>query len=558
MSSKWDGVSIRLDMRKRGKYYYDADAAETACRFFPRYLRHWQGEFSGREFELEPWQSELIIKPLFGWKRTDTGLRRFRRVFVEVAKKNGKSTLGGGLALQLLLCDGEAGAEVYSAAADREQARIVFEHAKCFVNAAPQLLRRVQLYRNSIYVPETMSAYKVLSADVKTKHGPNIHALIFDELHAQPNRNLWDTLIAGIAARRQPVVFAITTAGFDRSSICYEQYQYARKIRDGIVKDDTYLPVIFEADPDSDLADVRQWRRANPSLDVTLKRSFLAEEARAAKESPAKQNVFKRLHLNLWTEQEERWVDMAAWDRCNTAPVDAEALRGENCFAGLDMASTQDIIALALVFYERDPMITLLYFWVPEETAVRRARKEQIRYDTWIAQGWMHKTEGNLADYDVIREAIKQVASMYRIREIGYDRWNASQLVTQLTNDGAVMVPIGQGFASMTAPAKEFERLVLGGGLNHGGNPVLRWMMSNCAVTQDPAGNLKPAKDKSADKIDGIVAIIMALARSIVAKSNRSIYETRGIISIGGEEVVPEVDKPVVDDNDQVEEPIVC
>jgi phage terminase large subunit-like protein len=523
---------------RRGGYRFDEEAASRACGFFEDLLIHVKGEWAGRPFVLEKWQRE-IVRNLFGWKRPD-GTRRYRIAYIEVPKKNGKSTLVAGIGLYLLTADGEPGAEVYSAAADREQAAIVFSTARSMVEASPELAAHCETYHRSIVVPRTGSSYKVLSADVPTKHGLNPHGILFDELHAQPNRELWDTLVTGGAARRQPLVVAITTAGFDRKSICYELHEHALKVQDGVIKDDAFLPVIYSAGTEDDWTDPKVWKRANPSLGISVKFDFLSEECERAKENPRKQNSFRRLHLNQWTEQSMRWIDMNVWGECK-GDVDPEELAGRTCFAGLDLSRSTDLSAFVLLFPpeeredesegaagqpgpgdqplarpKREPYKVLAYFWMPEENIAQRVRRDRVPYDLWVRHGVIEATEGNVIDYDVIRKRINELSLRFEIREIAYDRWGATQLSTQLQGEGLMIVPFGQGYASMSPAAKAFEKLLLGRQLAHGGNPVLSWMASNVAIKRDPADNIKPDKAKSSDRIDGIVALVMAVGREMV------------------------------------------
>jgi phage terminase large subunit-like protein len=532
---RWPGVTIPIDDMS-GKYWFDPEAADTATEFFPHFLRHYQGEFAGQPFELDDWQRDLVIRPIFGWKRTADNYRRFRTIYVEVPKKNGKSHLCAGIGLYLLFCDGEPGAEIYSAAADREQAGIVFGTAGHMIEASPKLKQRCETFRRSITVPSSSSSYKVLSADVKTKHGPNIHGLLFDELHTQPSRYLWDTLTAGIAARRQPLIVAITTAGYDRNSICWEQHDYALKVMAGIIPDESFLPVVFQTEPDAAWTDPEVWRKVNPGIGNSVKMNYLETECNKAIVTPAKQNVFKRLHLNIWTEQETRWLDMDLWDN-NATPINLDELAGRPCFGGLDLASTGDIAAFAKLFpplSDEEDWRLIMRFWLPEEKARERHERDRVPYPTWVEQELIEVTEGNIIDYDVIRHEINEDRKRYNIREIAFDRWNATQLTTQLGGDGFTMVPIAQTFSGMAAATKEFASILEARKMAHGGNAVLRWMASNTAVKQDPGGNLKPDKGKSSEKIDGIVAAIMALARAMVVNvaPTESVYKTRDIRTI--------------------------
>lgn len=443
------------------------------------------------------------------------------------------STIAAGVALYLLFADGEMGAEVFSAAADRDQAAIVFNTAKQMVEMSPELAKRAEVYKNAILVPATGSVYRVLSADAPTKHGLNAHGIIFDELHAQPNRELWDVLTTSIGARRQPLVFAITTAGYDRNSICWEQHEYARQVQEGIIDDPSFLPCIYAADEKDDWRDEVVWHKANPSLGVALSLEYLREEARRAEHVPAYQNTFRRLHLNQWTSQEERWLDMAEWDGC-AAPVDAAQLKGRECYGGLDLASTSDIAAFVLVFPPRDGeglYQVLPFFWIPRDNMYERSLRDRVPYDAWVREGLIEATPGKVIDFDHIRHRIEQLAQVYHIREIAFDRWGAIQISQALEEAGLTMVQFGQGFASMSPPTKELLRLVLDRRIAHGGHPVLRWMADNLVVKQDPAGNVKPDKAKSREKIDGMVALIMALDRALRREGEKtSIYEERGLL----------------------------
>lgn len=513
-------------------FWFDENAANRAVIFFERYLKHTKGKWAGAKFELMDWQKNDIIRPLFGWKRKD-GTRKYRTAYIEIPRKNGKSTLSSGIALYLLFADNEYGAEIYSAAADREQAAIVFEIAKAMVEASPALKKRAKIYKRSIVVPKTMSSYKVLSADAPTKHGLNAHGIIFDELHAQPNRELWDVLTTSTGAREQPLVVAITTAGYDKNSICWEQHDYARKVLDGIIDDPSFFAYMAAADENDDWKNPKTWKKANPGLGQTVKLEYLEQEAKKAEQIPAYQNTFRRLHLNQWTQQDERWLDMAAWD-ATAGVVNANKLIGHECYGGLDLASTTDIAALVLLFpMDNGNYHILPYFWIPEANMKERIIRDKVPYDAWARDGFIEATEGNVIDYGVIKKRINELGRIYNIKEIGHDPWNATQLSLELDGDGFTMVPIRQGFASLSSPTKELMNLVLSKKIKHGGNPVLRWMADNMVVKQDPAGNIKPDKSKSTEKIDGIVALIMAIDRATRHKEDKkSVYEERGIITL--------------------------
>ncbi|MBI5763649.1 MAG: terminase [Planctomycetes bacterium] len=441
------------------------------------------------------------------------------------------SELAGGLGNLLLFADNEPAAQVYCAAADREQARLVFNAAKSMVLAELELGRRSRIYTNAIVVSATHNVLKVISAEAYSKHGVNAHGVIIDELHAQPDRELVDVLITSTGARRQPLIIYITTADFDRESICNEKYDYACKVRDGVIHDPAFLPVIYEAGRDDDWTDPEVWRKANPNLGISVSEEYLQRECRRAQETPSYENTFKRLHLNMRTQQDVRWLTLESWDVCGQEDIDLSALEGKECFAGLDLSTTTDVSALVLVFPGEDGQITIVpRFWVPADNAPLRERRDRVPYSTWARQGFIETTPGNVIDYDHIRKTINELKEHFDIQEIAIDRWNATQLATQLQGDGFEMVAFGQGFKDMTAPTKEFEKLVVSHKLRHGGHPVLRWMASNVAVETDAAGNLKPSKKKSTERIDGIVASIMGLGRAMLQEPKKSVYEYRGVL----------------------------
>ena len=515
--------------------YFDEAAAERAVQFFERFLVHTKGKWAGHPFELMEWQKNDIIRPLFGWKRKD-GRRKYRTAYIEIPRKNGKSTLCAGIALYLLTADGEFGAEVYSAAGDREQAGIVFNDCKAMIQLSPALKKRLKTFRNSIVFQQNNSSYKVISADADTKHGFNAHGIIFDELHTQPDRDLWDVLTTSTGAREQPLVVAITTAGYDRKSICWEQHEYARKVKDGIIDDPSFFSFIAAAEESDDWTDPDTWRKANPGLGQTIKLDYLEESCAKAKSTPALQNTFRRLHLNQWTSQSTRWMDLSLWDQ-SASMVIPEQLKGRECYAGLDLASTTDIAAFVLVFPPVAPETAyqvVPFFWIPGDNVRGRMDKDRVPYDVWIRQGYVNATEGNIIHYQAIRNKIEELSKIYDIKEIAYDRWGAVQLSQELSDAGMTVIPFGQGFASMSPPTKELLSLVTAQNLRHGGNPVLRWMADNLVVKQDPAGNIKPDKAKSTEKIDGMVALIMGLDRAIRHENvkARSIYAERGLITL--------------------------
>lgn len=407
---------------------------------------------------------------------------------------------------------------VFKWAAARELVPASVHQALCTLEplAEPELASRSKVYTNAIVVESTGSVLKVISAEAYSKHGINAHGIIVDELHAQPDRELVDVLMTSTGARRQPLVIYITTADFDRPSICNEKYDYATKVRDGIIEDPAFLPVIYEAKQDYDWTDPDVWARANPNLGISVSMEYLERECRRARETPSYENTFKRLHLNMKTQQDVRWLSMEAWDACGKLKFEESSLEGERCFAGLDLSTTTDISAFVMVFPREDGQVAIIpRFWIPAESAEKRERRDRVPYTTWARQGFIEMTSGNVVDYDTIRTRINELKERFNIAEIAIDPWNATQLSVQLQGDGFEVVTFGQGFKDMTAPSKELEKLVMSNKLMHSGHPVLRWMASNVAVETDAAGNLKPSKKKSTERIDGIVAAVMGLGRAL-------------------------------------------
>lgn len=439
---------------------------------------------------------------------------------MEIPKKNGKSELAAAIALYLTCGDGEWGAEVYGCAADRQQASIVFDVAVEMVDQCPALRKRIKpilSQKRLVYMP-TASFYQVLSAEAYTKHGLNVHGVIFDELHAQPNRELFDVMTMGSGdARKQPLFFLITTAGTDRHSICYEVHQKANDILRGKRVDPTFYPAIYGIAEDDDWTDEKVWYKANPSLDHTIEIEKVRAAFQSAKENPAEENLFRQLRLNQWVKQSIRWMPMHHWDACSF-DVDLEKLKGRECYGGLDLSSSIDITAFVLVFPpipEDDKYYVLPFFWIPEENMQQRVRRDRVPYDIWAREGHLKTTEGNVIHYGFIEKFIEELWRDYNIKEIAFDRWGAVQMTQNLEGAGFTVVPFGQGYRDMSPPTKELMKLVLEKRIAHGGHPVLSWMMDNIHIRTDPAGNIKPDKEKSTEKIDGAVAMIMALDRAI-------------------------------------------
>jgi len=524
--AKWIRTSADEHAVKEG-CYFDLAAADRVRTFFARFLKHSSGEWAGKPFELTDWQWSDLIAPLYGWRQAD-GRRRYVRAFVEIPKKNGKSTICSGLALYHLVADGETGAEVYCAAADRQQAAIVYNDATAMVEASPALSHRLELVKSQKRIVhfQSGSVFRALAADAGRNEGLKTSALIFDELHAQKNRALWDSLRWGGAARSQPMMVAITTAGYDRTSICYEQYLYAKGILEGRHQDSAFFAYIAEAEESDDWTDEKVWHKANPSLGVTIKLDAFRRDFLEAKQSPASENAFRRYRLNQWTEQDVRWIGMDRWAAC-AADFDDSDLEGRPCYAGLDMAATQDITAFVLVVPFEDGTYRILpKFWVPKEANKKRERTNKARIDHWIKQGYITEHEGDEIDFDMVRRDILELCERFNVRKIGKDKWNSAQIGQQLAGEGIEVVDIGQG-KWLSPAAKEFERLVNAGLLQHNDNPVLNWMAGNVTAVVDAAENVSIRKDKSIDKIDGIVGAVMGIGLCMAEPIVNQIEEIR-------------------------------
>ncbi len=490
---------------------YDEEKAEHAVQWIERYCTHVKGALGGEPFILEEWQKDGIIRPLFGTMRED-GLRQYRQAYIELPRKNGKSNLCAAIALYMLFADGEPGAEIISAAGDRNQARIVFEIASAMCANNNKLSAHGKVLRNSIHYKN--SFYKAISAEADTKHGFNAHAVILDELHVFPGdrgRELYNVLKTSTGARTQPLVIAITTAGHDTTSICYELHEYALKVAEGSIVDNTFLPLIYSADKDDDWTKEETWAKANPGFGTICKADYFEQEVKRCKENPRQINTFLRLHLNIWTASEERWVTDDEFMR-GSAPLDEDYLRTLPCYAGMDLSSTKDLTAVALIFRDnaKDCFYLKCHHFVNEEKANSRSLSGGIDYHHFERQGLVSVTDGNVTDMIAVRHHIQQLAEDYNLQALAYDRYIAHLVVPFL--DGIDCQPFGQGYASMSYPTKQFEVELCKGNIIHGGHEVLRWQMGCVNLARDEADNIKVTKKKNSEgqKVDGIVASVMA------------------------------------------------
>lgn len=509
------------------KYYFDRHAGIRVIRFIELHCVHVEDGVdirAGDPVRLQRWQ-KLIIMKLFSWKRIINDARKFRKLWLEIPRKAGKTSLAAWIILYLLFADGERGAQIVCAASSTEQAEIIFGICKQIVLNSPKLHALCSTYKKSLWYRNLNNVFKVLSGRPSGKHGKNLHGAVVDEVHEQKSRELIEALSTSNIARKQPLEIYITTAGDDPTSICWEMHEHAVRVIENPKLDEQLLPKIYTVDVTKDpeaWKDEKNWYKANPNLGVTFPIEKMREDFELAEQVPAYENSFKRLRLNIWTEQETRAIPMDKWRRCQS-DLSVDRLKRRPCWMGLDIAATTDVAAGVLVFPPRkdEPFYDALsFFWYPRLSASERRRTNKKDLLPWAQQGLIKLTEGNVIDQDVIRKDINALRKIYNIREIAIDRWNSVQLQTQLQGDGFEVIQFGQGFGSMTDPTKQLIGLVLDQRLNHYGNPVLEWMASYFAVEMNAAGDIKPSKKKAREKIDGMVALIMALSRAMLAGSN--------------------------------------
>lgn len=511
---------------KRKDIFFDSDTVNRVLTF-ARLLPHVQGKLRGQLFEPHPAQI-FILGSIFGWKDTKSGLRRFRYFYVELPRKNAKSYLCSVIALYCLLLDGEGGAEVYSVATKLEQAKKVWDVSKMMVKATPELSEYVRAFHNSLIVQETDSKYQPLASDSNTLDGLNPHAVIADELHAWPSRDLWDVMEDGLGGRMQPILGAITTAGYNREGICFELRNHGISTLTVSPKfDDTFFCYIATIDKGDDWRDRKVWKKANPLLGTAKSVAYMADQCKKAQQMPGKENAFKNKQLDIWTMVAERWLDVDEWAKLKKRRT-LEDLRGRKCIAGVDLASVSDLTAVVYLFEEGEGFFAWPVFFLPEETI--EIRKSRVNYQSWVDQGFIETTNGAAVDQDAIRHHLNLMSEVFQIEEVAIDPWNSAGLSPKLIEDGFDVINIRQGFVSLSAPTKELEKLVVKKLIHHNGNPVLQWNIGNVVTDKDPAGNIKPNKAKSREKIDGVAALINALARYLVReKPKESIYEKRGV-----------------------------
>lgn len=519
------------------KYWFDEKAADKVVRFIEKLCTHVKGEkaIKAEPLILEGWQKK-IIRDLFGWKRED-GSRRYRKLWLELPRKNGKTSLTAAIGLYMLLGDNEAGGEIYFAAASQEQARIGYDISRQMVRQNQALSDRCEIYQYSLVQKRkdgiAPNTFKALSAEAYSKHGLNASCVLLDEVHAQPNRDLYDTLTTSMGARKQPLLVCITTAGIKKKgNIGWELHRYAKDVAKGKIKDDEMLSIIYAAGENDDPFSEETWKKCNPNYDISVNKNYLEEQAKLAKSQSTFYNTFLRLHLNVWTSSDKVFISDKDFAACNLNPLPDEFFYGKRCICTFDLSATTDFTALCIGTKDEDGVSHMkVWTFIPEDKAVTKNIADQLY--AWQRDGWVDIVPGRSLNYGYVYEKIKQMAAHCEIIEVAYDRWNKNELVNRLDADGVNLKDFGQGFVSMSPATKEFEKRVMEKKINYGGNPVMEWMISNVAITEDPAGNIKPNKQKSTDKIDGVIAMIMCDARlNDKHESGDSKYEYEDLIVI--------------------------
>jgi phage terminase large subunit-like protein len=472
---------------------------------------------TGDKLILQPWQ-QAFIWILFGWRRVD-GTRRFRNVYAELARGNGKSKLASAIALYVLKGEGVQGSAVFSIATTMEQAGVVFNDAALMAgNKAKKDLADLVHNRNLLFIPGTATLFRPLASNEHNLDGLKPNLIVVDELHAHRSKGPWNKCKTAQGKKPGSMILAITTAGFDRHSVCYEQRTYSEKVLDGIFEDDSYFAWICALDPEDDPFDSLNWYKSNPNLGISIELQTLVDAAKQAQVIPSEYNDFLRLRCNIWTESSVRWMPMDMWDLCNES-YDMSLLKGRPCFGGMDLSTISDVSAFVQIFPpwgDDNKWRVLPHFFMPGDNIQERVKRDRVPYDAWKREGLFQVTPGNVIDFDFIRDYVGKLADEYDFVEIAFDPWNSHQIVQQLTSDGLTMVPVRQGYISLNSPTKLLMEKVLRQEISHSDNPVLRWMVSNTVVELDPTGSIKPSKNKSSEKIDGVVAMIMALARGAV------------------------------------------
>ena len=500
-----------LDERKARGLVWAPKTAARVIEFFT-HLKHFKGEWAGQPLTLSPWQA-FIVGSLFGWQRD--GLRRFRTAFIELPRGNGKSTMAGGLGLWMAFFDGEPAADVYAVATKRDQAKICWDYAKHITLRVPALRSRIAVQQYNLHQVSSASKFEPLGSDSNTLDGLRPHFVIADEVHAHKDASVIDVMLTGMGTRRQPMLFEITTAGIQRTGPWWTHREYTRLLLEQRHEDDAWFGFIAGANADDDWREPAIWQKANPNYGLSVKTDYLEVECRKATGMPIFQSAFRRLHVGQLVEQEEKVIDRQAWDGCATR-VTLDACKGRVAFGGLDLSSTTDLTAFVLVFPDADGTVTVLpWFWIPSDNIAARVQRDRVPYDAWVRQGFVTVTPGNVTDYDVVRRDIVQACAGLDLKALAYDPSNATQLSTQLQGDlGAdKLIPTPQGFKHYNEPTTRLVAAVAGRRLRHPGHPVLTWNADNLTLTGNSYGEVRPDKTRAVERIDGMVALIMAFGQ---------------------------------------------
>ncbi|QOC89871.1 terminase large subunit [Micromonospora craniellae] len=516
---------------------FDPDRVDHVLASF-RQLRHTQGRLAGLPLIPDPWQVAYILAPVFGWVRWDEDaeayVRIIRTLYVDVPRKNGKSTLCGGIAIYMACADGEQGAQVVTAATSERQAGFVFNPIKTLAAKSRALARFVKALAKKVIHKPSGSTIEVVSSAADAQHGANIHCGVVDELHVHKTPDLLEAIETGTGSRTQPLIVIITTADSGRRETAYDRKRrLVEQLASGVLVDETTYGVIWCADPEADPFAEATQRAANPGYGISPTRAYLRSKANGARNSPAELAAYQRLHLGVRTKQETKYLTLVSWDR-NAGAVDEDALTGREAFGGLDLASTSDLIALCWLFPDDGGYDALWRLWTPEENVANLDKRTAKAASRWVKEGLLLTTPGNVADYDFVQAQIEQDIETFDVASLGYDPWNATQLTNNLSAAGAPLVKVRQGLQTLSPPLKEVQRLLLAGRedrplLRHGGNPAVRWQVDNLSVHTDPAGNVKPDKARSAEKIDAVSSLVTAMSEAMGrAPTRRSAYADEG------------------------------
>lgn len=513
---KWTALACERQLedlerakKKSSPIEWHPELGNKVCKFV-ELMPHIKGEWAKLRLKitLEPWMS-FMLTTVFGWIRTD-GFRRFRNVYIEVARKNAKSTIAAGVGNYMFAADGEEGAEVYSAATAKDQAKIVFLTARLMARKTPSFVDRfgIDVRTHNMNIPGNASKFEPLSSDSDTLEGLNVHCALIDELHAHKTREVFDVLDSAAGARSQPLIWVITTAGSNRAGICYEQHLYVKKILEGSAIDDSYFGIIYSIDENDDWTDPEVWVKANPNMNVSVKEDDIARQCRKAMEMSSAQNNFLTKRLNVWVNADSSWMDMKAWEKCGDSALCLEDFEGCQAYIGLDLASKVDIAAMVILIEKADLFYCFGFYYLPEE---RVENSTNSQYEGWALDENLITTPGNVIDYSRIETDLKDLAGRFDVKNIGFDPWNATQFASNMIDDGLGMVEIRASTKNYSEPMKNIEALVLSGKLKHDSNPVLTWMVSNVVCHTDANDNIFPRKQTAENKIDGVIGLIMCL-----------------------------------------------